>query len=149
MITLSSFLTSPSFWADVIVFLHVCFVSFVVLAVPAILIGGLMKAAWIRNSWFRNIHLLMIAIVVVESLTGFICPLTTWENQLRIAAGEQGYTRSFIGEMLHSILFYDCQPAIFTMAYSIFGALVAGLYLIFPPRWVRKSGERRAESGEL
>jgi general stress protein CsbA len=153
--TLSSFWPSPSFWADVIVFLHVCYVGFVALAVPAILIGGLMKADWVRNSWFRNIHLLMIALVVVESLTGFTCPLTTWENQLRIAAGEQGYERSFVGEMLRSVLFYDCRPAIFTISYTIFGTLVAGLYLVFPPRWLMRRKERRiegrkqkAESGE-
>ena len=93
----------------------------------------------------------MIAIVVAESLVGFTCPFTTWENQLRIAAGAQGYERSFIGEILHSMLFYECRPVVFTISYSIFGALVAGLYLIFPPNlmkrfWKKSDEERKAES---
>jgi len=128
---------NAAFWADGVVALHVAYVAFVVLAVPAILLGGLRGAGWVHNSWFRNIHLTMIAIVVVQSLCGVTCPLTVWENRLRTLAGQQGYQRSFIGQWLHDLLFFDVSPGTFAIIYSVFGALVVGLYLAFPPRWPR------------
>jgi hypothetical protein len=69
---------NAAFWADVVVAVHVAYVAFVVLAVPAILVGGLLGAEWVRNSWFRNTHLAMIAIVVIQSLCGVTCLLTVW-----------------------------------------------------------------------
>lgn len=129
---------NAAFWADVVVGLHVAYVAFVVLAVPVILVGGLLGAGWIRNSWFRNIHLAMIGAVVVQSLWGATCPLTVWENRLRGMAGQQGYQRSFIGQWLHELLFFDISPGMFAILYTGFGALVVGLYLAFPPRWPRR-----------
>ena len=132
-----------SFLADVIVAIHVAYVGFVVLAVPAILVGGLTKAKWVRNSWFRNIHLLMIGIVVVEALLGIACPLTVWESDLRIAAGEEGHTRSFVGELLHGVLFYDFEPWVFTVGYCVFGAVVIALYWMYPPNWINRASAGR------
>ena len=37
--------------------------------------------------------------------TGWICPLTPWEIQLRILAGEEGYTGSFIEQYLIPIIY--------------------------------------------
>ena len=54
----------------------------------AILAGVCLRWSWVRNFWFRAIHLLLIGIVVVESLCSINCPLTDWENRLREASGE-------------------------------------------------------------
>ena len=124
--------------ADLIVAIHVAYVAFVVLAVPVIAVGGMYGAPWVRNSWFRNIHVLMIGIVVVQALLGIPCPLTVWENQLRAADG-QAYSRNFVGEMLHNVLFYDFEPWVFTLGYCVFGGLVVGLYVLYPPRWLSRS----------
>ena len=53
----------------------------------AILAGIALRWAWVRNFWFRTIHLAMIAVVVAESLCGIVCPLTDWEDRLREAGG--------------------------------------------------------------
>jgi len=135
-------------WADVVVGAHVAYVAFVVLAVPAILAGGLLNAGWVRNSWFRNLHLAMIAVVVVQTLCGVTCPLTVWENRLRAMAGQQGYERSFIGHGLHDLLFFDVSPGVFAIIYTLFGILVVGLYLAFPPRWPRHGKGCREEPGK-
>ena len=37
--------------------------------------------------------------------TGWICPLTPWEIQLRRLAGEEGYTESFIAHYLIPIIY--------------------------------------------
>jgi hypothetical protein len=69
--------------ADVVVVLHAAYVWFVVFGQLAILIGILRRWAWVRNKWFRWLHLLAISIVVFESLLGIVCPLTTLEGWLR------------------------------------------------------------------
>jgi hypothetical protein len=68
---------------DIIVAIHLAYVGFVIFGLVAILPGALLKWRWVRNPWFRWIHLVMIVIVAAEALVDFECPLTTWERHLR------------------------------------------------------------------
>ena len=74
--------------ADFVVVVHAVWVCFIVLGMAAILLGVVLKWRWVRNFWFRIIHLLMIATVVVEAFFGVSCPLTDWEDNLRERSGE-------------------------------------------------------------
>ena len=76
-----------SYLADAVVVLHGMYVAFVVVGLLAIVCGFVCKWRWVRNRWFRNIHLAMIMIVAIEALVGITCPLTTLENYLRRQAG--------------------------------------------------------------
>ena len=69
--------------ADLVVVAHAAYFSFVVLGLVAILAGIAFRWKWVRNPWFRWIHLSMIGIVVAEAIAGIPCPLTVWERQLR------------------------------------------------------------------
>jgi hypothetical protein len=69
--------------ADLLVTIHLAFVAFVVVAQLLILVGWLARWGWVRNFWFRAVHLLCIAFVAVEAVGGIQCPLTTWEHDLR------------------------------------------------------------------
>ena len=116
--------------ADAIVVLHAAFVLFVVGGLVATWIGLALDKPFARNPWFRMAHLAAIAFVVCESMFGIVCPLTTWEDALRGEAHDKG----FIQRWVHAWLFWDLPPWIFTMAYTAFGALVAGTWLAFPPK---------------
>src|SRR5262249_31586971 len=120
--------------ADVIVIFHVCYVAFVVLGLVAILAGIVFRWGWVRNPWFRGIHLLMIGIVVGESLAGIPCPLTVWEKQLRVNAGQATYPGDFLGYWAHQVLFYRAEPWVFTVIYSLFGLAVVAAFVVAPPR---------------
>jgi hypothetical protein len=124
--------------ADVVVAVHLAYVSFVVLGMLAILIGLVLRWSWVRNFWFRSIHLLMIAIVAVEAMFGILCPLTGWENRLREAAGDVTETRSFVGQWMHNILFVDVPRPVMNVCYIIFGLTVLLVYIFAPPRWPRR-----------
>ena len=63
--------------ADFVVTLHAAYVGFVVIGFVLILLGVVRKWDWIRNLWFRLIHLAMILVVVAEAWLGIVCPLTT------------------------------------------------------------------------
>ena len=121
--------------ADLTVAIHFGYVAFVVLGVPVTIIGGLMRWEWVRNRWFRGLHLVMILVVVLEAWAGMTCPLTTWEKELRAAAGQQMYQGDFIANWLHDAMFFDAEPWVFTVGYSLFGLLVIAILVLVPPRW--------------
>jgi hypothetical protein len=131
---------SYAFWADVIVVFHVAYVAFVVLGLLAITVGVLCKWKWARNFWFRTIHLLMIGVVAFEAMAGIQCPLTNWENDLRMAAGQPVEQASFVGQLFHKVLFLQCPDWVFAPLHIAFGVLVLLTFLLAPPRlpaWLR------------
>src|SRR5450755_163295 len=74
--------------ADCLVVIHLAYISFVIFGQLAIMVGWPLGWRWIRNPWFRITHLIMILIVALEAVVQFKCPLTTWEENLRVAAGQ-------------------------------------------------------------
>jgi len=126
--------------ADLTLIVHAAFVAFVVIGLLLIWIGKLRGWDCVRNLWFRAAHLAAIGLVAAESLAGFVCPLTTWENRLRLlAGGEARYQGSFIQHWLHRVMFFDCDERNFTMAYLVFFLTVALSFWFVPPRRPRRA----------
>ena len=121
--------------ADLVVVAHMAYMAFVVLGLLAILAGFVFHWQWVRNKWFRMAHLATIGIVVYESLLSITCPLTDLEDYLRIKGGQSISERSFVGRLVHDLLFYDMPPQFFTAAYCIFGSLVLATLFVVPVRW--------------
>ncbi|WP_237057482.1 DUF2784 domain-containing protein [Microbulbifer sediminum] len=124
--------------ADLVLFLHVLFVAFVVSGLLLILAGKLRGWSWVRNPRFRLAHLLAIAVVVLQAWLGEICPLTTWEMALRERAGEATYSGSFIAHWLESILYYRAPAWVFALCYTLFGMLVLLSWFWVRPRPFRR-----------
>lgn len=120
--------------ADALLVAHVLFVVFMVLGLILIFVGRLLSWQWVRNPWFRLFHLLGMGVVVLQSWIGLICPLTEWEMQLRLQAGESGYEGSFITYWLSRLLYYQAPPWVFVVCYTVFGALVVFSWLWARPR---------------
>ena len=120
--------------ADAVVIFHFSIVAFIIFGLLLTLIGCVRRWAWVRNVWFRGLHLLGILIIVGESWIGFTCPFTTWEKQLRALAGEETYQGDFLANCVHDMLFYTGPPWVFTLCYSLFGLAVALTFIFAPPR---------------
>jgi hypothetical protein len=120
--------------ADVVLLLHVLFVAFVILGLVLIFVGRSLGWNWVRNPWFRLIHLIAIAVVVLQSWLRVICPLTTLEMELRSRAGDGVYPGSFIAHWLETILYYQAPPWVFMVCYTAFGAMVAASWFWVRPR---------------
>jgi hypothetical protein len=127
--------------ADLVVAVHVAYVSYVVLGEVIVLLGLVLRWAWIRNLYFRLTHLAAIAIVAAEAVLEVACPLTTWEDRLRELGGHLVEQGSFIGRLLDSLIFYEIDPAVLKWIYIGFAALVILTLLLAPPRWRRASKE--------
>jgi len=124
--------------ADAILVTHTLFVAFVVFGQILVLIGATRHWRWIRNFWFRITHLVAIAVVVLQSWLNRICPLTTWEMELRARAGQTTYSDTFVSHWLQDILFYEAPAWVFVVSYTLFGTLVVASWLLIPPTPRRK-----------
>jgi len=120
--------------ADLILVTHVLFVAFVILGLCSIALGYYLRWQWVRNPWFRSAHLLAIVFVMTESLLGWICPLTEWESMARVATGGEAYSASFIRYWLHELLFYDFEPWVFAVAYTVSAVLATVAWILVPPQ---------------
>ena len=124
--------------ADGLLIIHALFIAFVVFGLIFIIAGLVRGWRWIRNPWFRFIHLGAIGIVVIQAWLNIICPLTIWENSLRDKAGEATYAGSFIQHWLHKLIFYQAEAWVFTLSYTVFGALVVLAWYLAPPSSPRR-----------
>ncbi|MHC5002427.1 MAG: DUF2784 domain-containing protein [Planctomycetota bacterium] len=121
--------------ADAVLIAHACFVAFVVVGQVLVLAGLARRWRWVRGVWFRSLHLLAIAVVVLQSWVGAVCPLTSLESMLRRRAGGTGYAdEGFIAHWLHRALFFDFAPWVFVAIYTAFGLLVLITWIVGPPR---------------
>lgn len=129
--------------ADALVCFHLLYCAYVVLGQVAIIIAAPFKWQWARNPWFRYTHLLAIAVVVLEVGMGWRCPLTIWEEQLRVMAGQDiNSGASFLGRMAHGTLFFDAPEIFFNTLHVAMGVVVAQGILMYPPRWFRPLREQ-------
>ena len=124
--------------ADGLLIVHALFIAFVVFGLVLIITGLVREWRWVRNPWFRFIHLGAIGIVVLQSWLNIICPLTIWENNLRQLAGQAGYSGSFIQHWLHKLIFYQAEAWVFTLTYTAFAALVVLAWYLVPPSLLKK-----------
>ncbi len=129
--------------ADAVLLLHSLIVVFVVAALLLTIVGGYRQWLWVRNWWFRVVHLVAIAVVVVQSWAGLLCPLTTLEMWLRGEAGGVPYDGGFIQYWLQRFLYYDAPEWVFVVVYTVFGLLVIITWGLFPPQ--KKSGAVRQD----
>lgn len=127
------------FLADLMVAIHVGYVGYVVGGMLLIVLGWILGWGWVRNFWFRISHLIMMMVVVFEEIMKIRCPLSVWEEHFRNLAGQPVTGETFMGRILHSLIFYDAPPIVFTIGYLSFGALVAATFLFCVPRWPRRN----------
>ena len=128
-----------AFLANVIATVHFGFVAGVLLAQLLILVGIVLRWQWIRNPWFRCLHLGAILFVAYEYYNDIKCPLTEWEEQLRAAAGEEGNDLPFMVRIMERIMFFPvAETRNLAIAAYIFAGVVAGSFLIAPPRFRRR-----------
>ncbi len=132
---------NPALLANLIVLVHFAWVAFLVFGLLAIVLGIAFRWGWVRNKWFRLIHLAMIAIVVGEAIAGVPCPLTIWEHRLRVSAGQTTFDGDFIAYWVHRLIFFEAEPWVFTVVYLAFGLLVLGTWIVAPPRWKWKAND--------
>lgn len=125
--------------ADLVTALHLAVVLFVATGVLAVPLGGLLGWRWVRNPSFRLVHLAIVGYLVLNVVRGELCFLTHWERGLREAAGQTPEDRSFVGRLLHDLVFVRVDQDLLHALYLGAAVLVlVGLFLV-PPRWRKRT----------
>ena len=83
--------------ADYVLLVHALFIVWVAL-------GGMAALRWRGLAW---VHLPALCWGAYVSFTGHLCPLTPLEQQLRLAAGQRGYSGGFIDHYLMAMIYPD------------------------------------------
>ncbi len=139
--------------ADLILVLHAAVVLFNVLSLPLIWLGQWRRWRFVRNFSYRAVHLGLMAFVALQALADEICPLTRWENQLRLKAGEPiAYPGSFLAHWVQRFLYHDADARFFSIGYVSFFALVLLSWFWVkpdPPHWWQRWRGRRPASQPL
>ena len=125
--------------ADAILVLHFAVVAFVVLGLPAILVGNWRGWPWVNQLWWRLAHLAAIGVVVLQAWLGQHCALTLWESQLRLQAGQAVHQQSFIQHWVQRLLYHEAPLWAFAVVYTGFAALVVWAWWRHPPRASRRA----------
>ena len=120
--------------ADALLVLHFAIVLFVVGGLILTWSGAALGWGWIRNPWFRYVHLGAIVFVAAEALLGVACPLTVWEDMLRGSMRAE----SFIGRWVQRLLYYRAPEWVFTSLYLAWAAATLVTLRLVPPR--RRAG---------
>lgn len=100
--------------ADLLVFLHLAFVGFVVFG--ALLVTRRPRVAWI--------HVPCVLWGALIEFAGWVCPLTPLENHFRELGGQAGYARGFVEHYLLPVLY---PQGLTRAAQVLLGILVLGL----------------------
>jgi hypothetical protein len=126
-----------SFLADVVVAIHLSYVSFVIVGELLIILGIPLGWQWIRNIWFRVAHLAAMLYPAYEMFSGIDCPLTVWEIRLLEAAGKTAEHRSFVGRLLNDLMFFDCgdDSWVWPWIYAGLATVFVLTFVLAPPRW--------------
>lgn len=120
--------------ADIILVVHFSIVAFIVIGELLILVGWWRRWQWVRNPWFRWLHLFAIFAVVMLGFVIGYCPLTEWEYELRESIGQAQEPGSFVGRLIHQILFVELPEWVFQPLYVAFGLLVLATMWFYRPR---------------
>lgn len=81
--------------ADLVMLFHFSFILFAVL-------GALLVVKWPKLVW---LHIPVVLWAMGIEFYGGICPLTPIENELRIKAGEAGYSGGFIANYIGAVIY--------------------------------------------
>jgi Protein of Unknown function (DUF2784) len=127
--------------ADAVLLTHFAVVLFITAGLPLIYLGAARGWTWVRAWRWRVLHLAAILFVATESILGFACPLTVWEDALRGHRPGVG----FLERWIERIMFYDLPAWVFLLAYTGFAVLVALTWVMVPPArtWHQNGQSRR------
>jgi len=123
--------------ADLILIFHFIIVIFNISGLLAIWTGYFFKWKWIRNPFFRYIHLVMIGFVTLNAALGKYCPLTSWEVQLRKAGGQEAHGQSFIQYWVGRLLYVDVNLDTLSLIYFIFLIVVIVTFFVIKPEKIK------------
>ena len=102
-------------FSEIVLLFHFCIFLFMVLSFFLIPLGYYQKWEWVKNKYYRLIHLVVMGIIFIETILGFMCPLTILENFLR----NDIEINNIITQIIHQIMYWDLPSYQFIILYLL------------------------------
>ena len=116
-------------FSEIVLLFHFCIFLFIILSFFFIPFGYYQKWEWVKNKYYRLIHLVLMGFIFVETILGFMCPLTVLENFLRNNIG----INYKITQIIHQIMYWDLPTYQFIILYLLSLLYIIFLWIFFKP----------------
>lgn len=110
--------------------LHLAVIAFNVAGCVLIPLGAWRGWRWVREFWWRLAHLLSLAVVAAQALSGRACFLTIWQGDISGAS----HVQPLIASWLDRVIYWPLPLWVFAMAYVAVFAYVVALWIVVRPR---------------
>ena len=121
--------------SEIVLLLHFSIFLFMILSFILIPYGYFKKWEWVKNIYFRSIHLILMGIILIETILGFMCPLTILENFLRA----DKKIDNIFSKIIHQIMYWDLTNYQFIILYLLSLSYIIFLWLYFRPNQKKSS----------
>ncbi len=116
-------------FSEIVLLFHFCIFLFIILSFILIPLGYYQKWEWVKNKYYRLIHLVLMGIVFIETILGFMCPLTILENFLR----NDIEINNKITQFIHQIMYWNLPTYQFIILYLLSLFYLIYLWFFFKP----------------
>ncbi|HUK10729.1 MAG TPA: DUF2784 domain-containing protein [Stellaceae bacterium] len=117
--------------ATSVLLIHLAIVLFNVGGLAVIPLGGWLGWRWVRIYWWRALHLLSLAAVALQAVSGQACFLTAWQAALAGLGG--GETPPMIARWINSLLYWPLPLWVFALIYVAVLLYTLALWRYVPP----------------
>ena len=116
-------------FSEIVLLFHFSIFLFMILSFILIPLGYHKKWKWVKNKYYRLIHLVLMGIIFIETILGFMCPLTILENFLR----NDIKINNKITQIIHQIMYCDLPTYQFITLYLLSLSYLIFLWFFFKP----------------
>ena len=121
--------------SEIVLLFHFSIFLFIIISFILIPLGYQKKWKWVKNKYYRLIHLVLMGIIFIETILGFMCPLTTLENFLR----NDIEINNKITQIIHQIMYWDLPSYQFIILYLLSLLYLIFLWLFFKPNFKKNN----------
>ena len=118
-------------FSEIVLLFHFCIFLFIILSFFLIPFGYYQKWEWVKNKYYRLIHLVLMGIILIETILGFMCPLTILENYLRNDIGVDNN----LTQIIHQIMYWNLPNYQFIILYILSFSYLIFLWFFFKPNF--------------
>lgn len=122
-----------------ILVVHLAIIAFNIAGCVLIPIGAWRGWRWVREFWWRLVHVASLAAVAAQALLGRACFLTIWQGDLAGASP----ARPLIAGWMERLIYLPLPLWVFAIAYAVVFAYVIALWIWVRPRPFRTGRQPR------
>ena len=116
---------------EIVLFFHFFIFLFITVSFFLIPFGYFQKWEWVKNKYYRLTHLVLMGIILIETILGFMCPLTILENFLR----NNIEVDNNLTQIIHQIMYWNLPNYQFIILYILSFSYLIFLWFFFKPNF--------------